>query len=101
MTRALMIVEAVPVSPEEEAEFHDWYDNIHIPELLAIVPAFTSARRLKSADGDSYITVYEIDGDVDAARAALGEAQKAGKMSPPKGVRLSPPPSVRYFTNVP
>lgn len=97
MARGVLIVESRPASPEEATAYHDWYDNKHLPEILA-VDGFVSARRLSALDGDSFIVIYEIEGDVEAAKAALGSAQASGTMSRPEGVQLTPPPTVRYFT---
>jgi hypothetical protein len=99
MPNGILIVESQPASPEEVDTYHDWYDNTHLPEIVQ-VDGFVSARRLQSLGGDTFIVVYEIEGDVEAAKAALGEAQGSGSMSRPNGVQLSPPPSVRYFTSI-
>ena len=48
-------------------EFHDWYDNEHIPLRLNYLPSFLSGARYQSIDGNnnikqpSWIAVYEID----------------------------------------
>jgi hypothetical protein len=99
MARGLLIVESRPASPEQAAAYHDWYDSKHLPEILQL-DGFTSARRLEDIDGDTFIVVYEIDGDVEAAKAALQQAQSSGTMSPPEGVQLNPRPTVRYFRHV-
>ena len=100
MARGLLIVESHPASPEQAPAYHDWYDNKHIPEILQL-DGFISARRLESlAAGDPFITVYEIEGDVEAAKTALQRAQSSGTMSRPEGVQLNPPPNVRYFRQI-
>lgn len=38
--------------PAHEAEFDDWYDNIHLPDVLN-VPGVVAARRLKLAAGQA------------------------------------------------
>ena len=45
-----------------EDEFHDWYDNEHLPARLT-VPGFHSAVRYKAADGAAppWLAAYEID----------------------------------------
>ena len=95
MAKGIMLVQSRPSSPEEADAFHDWYDSTHIPEILA-VDGFAAARRLASVDGDSFLTIYEVD-DVDAAKAALREAQAAGAMTRPTGLQTDPPPSVQWF----
>jgi len=99
MARGVLIVESRPASPEEAAAYHDWYDNKHVPEILQL-EGFVSARRLELVGGDAFIAIYEIDGDVEAAKAALQRAQSSGTMSRPEGVRLNPPPIVRYFRQI-
>jgi hypothetical protein len=44
-------------------EFHDWYDNEHIPQRLNHLPSFLSGARYQSIDAikPSWIAVYEID----------------------------------------
>ena len=58
-----------------EAEFNKWYDEIHIPEVLA-VKGFTAAQRyVGTTDSPAevppgprpYMAVYEIEGDVNDA----------------------------------
>jgi hypothetical protein len=97
MAGGLLIVESRPVSPDDAVSYHDWYDNTHIPEILKVA-GFRAARRLAALDGDTFLAVYEIDGDVEAAKAALGAATSSGTMSRPVGVQLSPPPVVRFFS---
>ncbi len=55
-------------APELEADFNRWYNEVHVPELLAL-PGFIRAWRLEVSDegpglgepGQTYIAVYEID----------------------------------------
>ncbi|MFB4309552.1 hypothetical protein [Actinomadura sp. GTD37] len=96
MPRGVLIVESRPASPAELSAYHDWYDNKHIPEVLRL-EGFVAARRLESLDGETFTVIYEIDGDVQAARAALNRAQASGAMSRPEGVQLDPPPAVRFL----
>ncbi|MCL2580841.1 MAG: hypothetical protein FWE35_00100 [Streptosporangiales bacterium] len=52
-----------------EDEFHDWYDNEHLPARLA-VPGFHSAARYRAADGavPTWLAVYDIaPGTLDSA----------------------------------
>ena len=95
MPKGILLVQSKPSSPDDPGDFHRWYDGTHIPEILA-VEGFTSARRLRAIDGESYLVVYEVD-DVDAAKAAMADAQASGKMTRPTGVQLDPPPSVQWF----
>jgi hypothetical protein len=99
MPKGILYVESRPASPEQAADFHRWYDETHIPEILAL-DGFASARRFGSVGDDgSFVAVYEVV-DVASARAALADAGRSGKMSPPTGVQLDPPPTARWFSDV-
>jgi hypothetical protein len=99
VAKALLFVESKPASPEQADEYHAWQENTHIPEMLS-VDGFVAARRWQAGDGGSFITLYEIDTDVDTARANLKAALAAGQMSRPVVVQLDPPPIQRYLTPV-
>lgn len=70
-----------------DAEFNDWYDNVHIPDILAsgglksperyeiVASAFTPPSEHR------YAAIYEVDGDdPDQALQKLVDAFSAGKM---------------------
>ncbi len=49
------------IDPEYEAEFNRWYDEEHIPHLLA-VPGFLSAGRYEALKGGpKYLALYELE----------------------------------------
>ena len=78
----------------KDAEFNEWYDNVHIPQLLE-VPGMLSAKRYALKESElyrvpggqvpdhRYLCVYEMEGDVDTimteirARVADGRVQMA------------------------
>jgi hypothetical protein len=63
MAKGIIYVETRPSSPDREQEYNTWYDEVHIPELVAL-DGFVSARRLRPVDGDGpYVALYEIEGD--------------------------------------
>ena len=67
-------------------EFNDWYD-IHVRKVFE-VPGFVSAQRsanaVRGGRGEAfeyeYLVRYGIDGDLDAALAALREAVDGGRL---------------------
>ena len=65
-----MLVVAMNVLPEAEAEFNAWYNEEHIP-LLRTVPGMLCARRFKTVSGPrKYIAVYHLSGpEVQASEA--------------------------------
>ena len=99
MAKTLLFVESAPVSPERAEDYHTWQERTHIPEMLGI-EGFTAARRWQADGGESFITLYEIDADIDTARANLKTALQSGKMSKPVAVQMQPPPVQRYLTFV-
>ena len=84
--RHLYFVFANPTSPEQDAEFNEWYDQTHIPDVLA-VPGVISAQRFKHHQLDrdaskpvrySYVTIYEIEGDPNEVMGKIGAGLVSG-----------------------
>ena len=80
----------VNARPERGEEFNDWYENVHIPDVLSI-PGVLKARRYELADDQlgrrtreypyRYLTLYELDGDHRAIVRAINEAIVSGRFS--------------------
>jgi hypothetical protein len=58
---AAILLVAMNVAPEREAELNEWYDTEHIPALAA-VPGTLSARRYRGrgADAQRYVALYHF-----------------------------------------
>jgi hypothetical protein len=55
-----LLVNAMNVVPEVEAEFNEWYDKEHIPALSA-VPGVLCARRFRGSSGNrKYVALYHL-----------------------------------------
>ncbi len=74
-------------SDGREAEFNDWYDRQHVPDVVSI-PGFKGAERFKLAvpfldplgGGHRYLTVYDVDSDdINALAAQVKEHARTGK----------------------
>ena len=98
MTNGMLIVESKAESPAHTDAYRAWYKETHVPEVLD-VDGFASARLFAPLDGDSLLAIFELDADVEIAKANLRAAQKSGALSPPVGMELNPPPSVRYLSS--
>lgn len=72
MPRGIWLVYTTPVAGRED-EFNDWYDRVHLPDLLA-TPGVVGARRVVLSEvqartavspprGDQYLALYELDAD--------------------------------------
>ena len=73
-----LLVNAMNVAPEHEAEFNEWYDHEHIPALAA-VPGVLSARRFRDLKGTHrYLALYHLR----SAEVPNGEAWKQAAATP-------------------
>lgn len=86
MPKFKMIALTKPVAGRE-AEFNDWYQNVHLPQVCAL-PGVQSARRYKEAaalqngDDRNYLAIYDLEtDDIGQTLTAFGEAGAAGKLT--------------------
>jgi hypothetical protein len=93
-----MIVESYPSSPERLDEYHRWYDEQHLREVVAI-DGFVSARRFTPVDGEGpFVAIYEIDApDLQTTFAALADAAMRGDVFMSDALQMDPPPSFRLL----
>lgn len=98
-----MIVQSSPASPEQDADFNKWYDEEHLPEILAVA-GFTAARRYRARDAGpikvpagthGYLAIYEVEADdLDAAMNAM-RSRPPGATS--DALALDRPPVVLFY----
>lgn len=93
-TKAVLAVFSNPASPEQEAEYNDWYNTTHLDELMA-VPGIVAATRYRVADGPGpapthrYVAVYELDRE--PAEVLTAMRAQGSTMSPAldrQGIRM-------------
>lgn len=77
-----LLVNAMNVAPEGEADFNVWYDEEHLPALSA-VPGTLAARRYRARDDDpdrthQYVAVYHLA----SADVTRGDAWKKAVDTP-------------------
>ncbi|GAA4553704.1 hypothetical protein [Pseudonocardia xishanensis] len=86
--RPMLMVFTAPV-PGREVEYHRWYDEIHLDEILAL-PGFVGARRYDFSPAGvrgaaepptGNLAVYELQGDPAAAVQALVAARATLQLS--------------------
>lgn len=88
MTKYKLIALTTPL-PGKEDEFHDWYDNTHLPELVNMFDMDGAQRyelvaKLAGSDANPFLAIYDIETDDPMALLGrMGEAAQAGKMTPP------------------
>ena len=54
-----LLLNAMNIAPEYEAEFNEWYDKEHIPALAA-VPGVLIARRFRGTGNRKYVALYHL-----------------------------------------
>ena len=69
MTARILMEIRANIAPEKEQEFNQWYNNVHLPAVLA-VPGFISGRRFQRVSGDEirYMALYEL-GSIDVLKS--------------------------------
>jgi hypothetical protein len=79
MARYVLIANNGPTDGEDDdADYNRWYDEVHVPDLLA-VPGIHTARRFRVVmsrqDVPPYVALYEIEtDDIDAVMAHMGSS---------------------------
>jgi len=55
-----LLVVWTDIAPDAEAEFNEWYNSEHIPQLLGVT-GFLSGKRYQAIDGKpKYSAIYEL-----------------------------------------
>jgi hypothetical protein len=55
-----LLLNAMNIAPDVEAEFNEWYDKEHIPALAA-VPGVLCARRFRGTGNRKYVALYHLE----------------------------------------
>ena len=96
MAKGIILVESYPSSPDRDQEYNTWYDEIHLPELVAL-DGIVSARRLRPVDGTGpYVAIYEVEGD-DLQAVLDNMIANGGKLSMSDALKLDPAPIPRLL----
>lgn len=87
--RWLLAVLTDVVDPLRETEFNEWYNEIHLPDIMQM-PGFIRATRYENTDPDvgpgKFLAAYEIEsGDIEKTLAELlkrvNKLRKQGRIS--------------------
>lgn len=83
MSRGLVVVWSKPFDGSD-AEYHEWYRTVHLPEVVSLVPSVrhaarygphSSLRTTQSAlDRHRYLSVYEVDGGIESVAGEFAAA---------------------------
>ena len=89
MDKWLIVVETNCTDPSKEKEFHDWYDNVYVPDVLK-VPGIVRVTRFENVTpGDvpaKFLTQLEVEADdvwqvTTALQEHSAQAEKEGRMT--------------------
>ena len=89
MAKWLLVVETNSNDPAREVEFNDWYDNIHLPDVLE-APGVIKATRyenLNPSEGKGkFLALYDIEADdidqvMKALREIMAKKREEGRMT--------------------
>ncbi len=95
MGKWLFIVETNCKDETRSSEFNNWYDTIHIPDILSDSPGFKSAVRYlindPVRDKGKYLVIYEIETDdikktMEAHSKNMESKRAAGRWSDLPGI---------------
>lgn len=83
--RVIQLVFSNPYEGKDD-EFNEWYDNTHLPQILAIPGVISCERfdlRLLAREAGTtpefrYLAIYEMEGDPDVIMAKISEGVHAG-----------------------
>lgn len=73
--------------PERDEAYNDWFDNTHLPAILAL-PGMKSVRRFDAtpymigAPGPRYLSIFEVEtDDIQGLIAEMGRRSAAGDIA--------------------
>lgn len=100
MNKYILVAQSA-CKPGMEAEYDDWYENVHRPDMLRI-PGVKSCRRydfemaMFGPEGGPCLAIYEVEAeDIASVVAAMNKAGAEGAMRQTNA--LDGPASVLWF----
>jgi hypothetical protein len=97
MPKGIIYVETMPASPDRVDEYHKWYNETHLGQILS-VDGIVSARRFAPTDGvGPFIAIYELDcDDLDAAAQRMGGVALTGL----DNISMDPKPIPKVYREI-
>ncbi len=82
MTGNLLLVTSVDIVASAEEAFNRWYDDEHLPQVLAC-PGFLSGARYECTSGEPrYLAIYELEREDALATPEMQRVRGWGEMFP-------------------
>jgi hypothetical protein len=106
MPRAIMMAFSQPTNPGMEDRYNDWYDNVHLKDVLDI-PGITSATRYKLSDTQqskridatrhAYLAVYDVEADdIQSVIDEIGSRARTPRMEISDAISMADTKAVIY-----
>ncbi|OLT40052.1 hypothetical protein BJF85_06985 [Saccharomonospora sp. CUA-673] len=108
MARAQLIAYVSPSSPQQEEAFNQWYDEVHIPQVVERIPGVVGGNRFRLATAQlvsaaelparRYLAVYELDtDDLQSLANRLAEALGDGTLDITDAIDMTDQAPVLHF----
>jgi hypothetical protein len=87
MAQCMLVALTTPL-PGHEQDYHDWYNNVHLPELvdglgLRGAQRFELVTKVQGADTNQYMAIYDVEtDDPEGFMAKMGAFAQSGKLTP-------------------
>ena len=87
MAHCKLIALTTPIAGKEQ-EYHDWYNNVHLPELvnglgLQGAQRFELVARMMGSDTNQFMAIYDVEtDDPEGFMGKMAEFAMSGKMTP-------------------
>lgn len=87
MAHCKLIALTTPIAGKEQ-EYHDWYNNVHIPEIvnglgLQGAQRYELVAKMIGADTNTFLAIYDVEtDDPEGFMGRMGEFAMSGKMTP-------------------
>lgn len=97
MTKYVLHVESRPASEEAVDAFNRWYDEVHLPEMVALDGFASAVRYAPREPGGPYIAHYEIEGDPQQAVKNVTAAAADGRLRMSDVISMEPAPRMQIL----
>lgn len=101
MVAGVLYVESQPTDDGSAEEYHRWYDEVHLPEVISSIDGIVSARRFATFDGTPFVALYEIESDdLAATMESVMEAGRTSRFVLSNALQTKPFPTVRLMRTI-